>query len=227
MSASTRSTPAPSAVTSSRKRTRESETPGIDPSLQDDYSGPPSKKARIGPASSSKALNFGQSQQSYQPPSLGNFTAQPHGTDLGQNQRFAQLNASNYGNPSTGGIQGSPYFTQRPIAPRRPGQAYPEIEGYHTPSVGFGITSAYNEGNTVGHDTGHGQHPTRALHQNIATSHAAIPSGPNLLPAYTTSNPYSHSQQSTRGQRKRQADFEDDGSDFEASQSNRKKRRNA
>lgn len=224
--ASTRSTPATSAASSTRKRRFGSTNSNIDSTLEIEDSGPASKKARIGPASSTIARH-GQQQQSYQPHSFGNFAGQSHGAEFGQHQPFGQSNASGYGNPSTGGIHGSPYFTQRPSVQRRPGQPYPEIEGYHTPSVGFGLSSTYDESRSVSHDTGHGQQSTRALYHNPTTSRPGNSSGLSQPSAYATETSYLPSHDSTRGQVKRQAESEDEGSDFEVSQTKRKRGRNA
>jgi len=223
---STHSTPATSAASSTRKRRFGSSNSNIDSTLGAEDSGPSSKKARTGPLSSTLARH-GQQQQSYQPHLLGNSADQSHVAGYGQNQPFGQPNASGYGNPSTGGIHGAPYFTQRPNVQRRPGQPYPEIEGYHTPSVGFGLSSTYDESSTVSRGTGHVQQSTRALHHNPTTTRPTVSSGLSHPPAYATGNPYPLSHESTRGQRKRQAESEDEGSDFESSQTKRKRRRNA
>lgn len=227
--ASVRSTPTPSAGPSTRKRKLESSISGNDSTLRTEYSGPFSKKARTGPASSTTAPKpvQGQPQGTYQLHSSGNFPGQSHGAAFGQRQSFQQSTASVYGNPSTGGIQGAPYFTQRSNAQRQPEQAYPEIEGYHTQSIGFGLQSAFDDGSTVGHGTVHGQQPPSTSRHNTVITDQAIPSTFTVPPTYSASNPYSLAQESTRGQLKRQLETDDEGSEFELSQAKPKRRRNA
>ena len=225
--ASAHSTPATSAATFSRKRKLASGLSGLDPTLQTDSSGQPSKKARTSLASSTKALKPEHSEphERYQLHSSPNFSGQSHGGPLSQYPPFEQSNASAYGNPTTGGVQGAPYFPQRANVRRRPGEAYPEIEGYHTPSIGFGLPSAYDEGRSFGHGTVHTQQ--FIPHHNTATTNPAVSSGIGSAPTYTTSNSYRASHESSRGQRKRQAETEDEGSDLDSWQAKKKRRRNA
>lgn len=224
---SARSTPAAPAAAPARKRKLGSDPLGIDSTSQSEQSGPSLKKARTGPTSLTEASRTGhhQPQQIYQPHSTGSFADQPYNAAFGDYQPHGQPIASGYGNPSTGEIYGTPYFTQRPNVQRRPGQAYPKIEGYHTPLVGFEHSSPYGESSIVGHDAVQGPQFERTSSHNSAINNPAISSGLGHPPAYATgnSNPLPHG--STRGQQKRQAETEDEGSDFEILQPKRKRRK--
>ena len=231
VSASARSTPAASGAAFARKRKLESASPTIGTFNQPETSGP-SKRVKTSPASSNKALKFGhrQPRQAYQPQSSSNLADQSYSAAVGNQrwqsdsvpyQQFGQSNAAAYGHPSTGEISGAPYFTQRSNVQRRPGDAYPEIEGYHTPLSGFGLHSAYG--------TAHGQQHTHNLRHDAAPTGLATSSSFTNPPvyAYTHSNSYPISHEATHGGRKRQAEPEEEGSDFESSQAKQKRGRNA
>lgn len=219
--ASVRSTPGPSAGPITRKRKLESAISGNDSTLRTEYSSPFSKKARTGSTPSTIAPKPVQGQPQ------GTYQLHSHGAAFGQRQSFEQPNASVYGNPSTGGIQGAPYFTQRSNAQRQLGQAYPEIEGYHTQSIRFGPQPTFDDGSAVGHDTVRGQRFPNTSRPNTAITDEAMSSTFNVPPTNSASNPYSLAQESTRGQLKRQLETDDEGSEFELSQAKPKRRRNA
>ncbi len=208
----------------SRKRKRENEMHNIDTALLNEGSGTSSKRAKHTPAPPAVASNTNRRKTAAKstaklsssvgipsqggPPPMQHFSTAPGAA--------RKVHATGYGNPPAGQNYGAPYYAQQGVNRRLPGQQYPDIQGWETPSMGYSLQNTFPDDNTASYNRVQSQQHDPSAHRGRAATDTTLLSVYAPTAGYGASSTQTGWQQPSRKRSTGEAGFEDDNHDPES-----------